>query len=133
MGSADLLIQKFFSRLQDKYNVNTVPTVIKLTNKLLKVDYSASEYPFCPLCLGVRDTITNMLEIGSNIQSLSENTVTRITSPDQWFQPEDQVMQKALCYGCKRMLLSAGGKSKEFREGLPEFIKENSLIIFNSQ
>lgn len=33
-GSADLLIENFFNRLQDKFNVNTVPTVVKLTNKL---------------------------------------------------------------------------------------------------
>ena len=35
-GSADLLIEQFFNKLQDKYNVNTVPTVVKLTNKLSK-------------------------------------------------------------------------------------------------
>ena len=33
-GSTDLLVEGFFSRLQDGYNVNTVPTVIRLTNKL---------------------------------------------------------------------------------------------------
>ena len=35
-NSTDLLIQGFFSRLQDKYNVNTVPTVVRLTSKLLQ-------------------------------------------------------------------------------------------------
>lgn len=30
-GSTDLLMTSFFSRLQDKYNVNTVPTVVRLT------------------------------------------------------------------------------------------------------
>lgn len=33
-ASADLLIESFFDKLQDKFNVNTVPTVVKLTNKL---------------------------------------------------------------------------------------------------
>ena len=38
-ASTDLLIQGFFSRLQDKYNVNTVPTVVRLTNKLEKCSF----------------------------------------------------------------------------------------------
>ena len=35
-ASTDLLIQGFFDKLQGKYNVNTVPTVVRLTNKLQK-------------------------------------------------------------------------------------------------
>ena len=27
-------------------------------------------YPFCPLCLGVRDQINNLLEVGSTIKSI---------------------------------------------------------------
>ncbi len=69
-GSADYLIEKFFDRLQDKYNVNTVPTVVKLTNKLLKNDYKG-DYPFCPLCFGVRDGVNNLLEMGSTIKSIT--------------------------------------------------------------
>ena len=42
-ASADYLIEKFFDRLQDKFNVNTVPTVVKLTNKLLKTDFNPEE------------------------------------------------------------------------------------------
>lgn len=33
-GSTDFIIDKFFSKLQSGYNVNTVPTVIRLTGKL---------------------------------------------------------------------------------------------------
>ena len=69
-GSADLLIENFFDRLQDKFNVNTVPTVIKLTNKLLKSINLKSSYPFCPLCMGVRDEVNNLLEIGSIIKKI---------------------------------------------------------------
>jgi len=74
-NSADQLIEGFFDRLQDKYNVNTVPTVGRLTAKLLKsqVDVSTqqqSKYPFCPLCLGIRDKINNLLEVGSTIKSI---------------------------------------------------------------
>lgn len=52
--------------------MNTVPTVVRLTNKLKKVETGAAEgtYPFCPLCLGVRDQINNLLEVGSTIKSI---------------------------------------------------------------
>ena len=33
-GSTDLLVEGFFNRMQAGYNVNTVPTVIRLTGKL---------------------------------------------------------------------------------------------------
>lgn len=66
--------------MQDRYNVNTVPTVVRLTNKLLKT-YNPEEkktdsvpnerkYPFCPLCLGVREPIHNLLEVGSTIDKI---------------------------------------------------------------
>jgi hypothetical protein len=53
--------------------VNTVPTVVKLTNKLQKSVNLAGEtpYPFCPLCMGVRDKINNLLEMGSTIKHVS--------------------------------------------------------------
>lgn len=75
-GSADLLIESFFDRLQDKYNVNTVPTVVKLTNKLSKAVnmQGMTPYPYCPLCMGVRDHITNLLEMGSTIKSIDAMT-----------------------------------------------------------
>ena len=70
-ASTELLIEGFFSKLQDKYNVNTVPTVVRLTNKLLKPSEEwGRSYPFCPLCFGVRDSINNLLEVGSTIRSI---------------------------------------------------------------
>jgi hypothetical protein len=87
-GSADLLIESFFDRLQDKFNVNTVPTVVKLTNKLSKAVNMSGQtpYPFCPLCMGVRDHITNLLEMGSTIKSVDPVTgaVTSIERPEEW-------------------------------------------------
>lgn len=65
-----MLVEGFFTRLQDGYNVNTVPTVVRLTSKLQKEDLSDVKYPFCPLCMGLRDKINNLLEIGSTIQSI---------------------------------------------------------------
>lgn len=70
-GSADMLIEKFFDKLQDRFNVNTVPTVVRLTNKLLKTEVTnKSRYPFCPLCFGIRDEVNNLLEMGSTIKSI---------------------------------------------------------------
>lgn len=51
--------------------MNTVPTVVRLTNKLEKSKVPEGVlYPFCPLCLGVRDRINNLLEVGSTIKSI---------------------------------------------------------------
>ena len=72
-GSTDMLVEGFFSNLQDHFNVNTVPTVIRLTTKLLKTDLSAVEYPFCPLCLGIRDKINNLLEVSSTIRAIEHH------------------------------------------------------------
>jgi hypothetical protein len=34
---------------------------------------ASREYPFCPLCMGVRDNINNLLEVGSTIKSIEIN------------------------------------------------------------
>jgi len=107
-GSTDHLIEKFFNKLQDKYNVNTVPTVVRLTNKLLKGEIEG-KYPFCPLCFGVRDTINNLLEMGSTIKSViikedGTNEVQTIKSSSEWLCSE---LEQAFCFGCKRMAISA--------------------------
>ena len=65
-GSTDLIVEGFFKKLQAGYNVNTVPTVIRLTSKLQGTPES-DEMGICPLCLGVKDEIKNLLEIGSPI------------------------------------------------------------------
>lgn len=89
-ASADYLIEKFFDRLQDKFNVNTVPTVVRLTNKLLKTEFEPLEpYPLCPLCFGVRDKTNNLLEIGSTIKHIKHNEdqskeVVSIKSSNEW-------------------------------------------------
>lgn len=92
-ASADLLIEKFFDKLQDKFNVNTVPTVVRLTNKLQKNDVLEEPYPFCPLCFGLRDKINNLLEMGSTIKSIKvtedgQNEVQSIKSSDEWLSSE---------------------------------------------
>lgn len=88
--------------------MNTVPTVIRLTSKLLKSDLSGVEYPFCPLCLGLRDKTNNLLEIGSTIKHIEHGETgaktVSIQSADEWF---DTQMEKAFCFGCKRMSIEA--------------------------
>lgn len=110
-----MLIESFFNRLQDKFNVNTVPTVVKLTNKLQKSVNLAdsSPYPFCPLCLGVRDKTNNLLEIGSNIRhiDLSTGAVEAIHHPDEWLEGAVEY-GKVLCFGCKRMIIDSKDRCK---------------------
>jgi hypothetical protein len=109
-GSTDLLVEGFFSQLQDHFNVNTVPTVIRLTSKLLKTEIT-SPYPFCPLCLGLRDNINNLLEVGSTIKSIENaeeskvcGKVESVKSAEEWFSSD---IERAFCFGCKRMAIEA--------------------------
>ena len=53
-----------------------MPTVVRLTNKLVKPEDDEETtrlYPFCPLCLGIRDNINNLLEVGSTIKRVQIN------------------------------------------------------------
>jgi len=130
-GSADLLIERFFDRLQDRFNVSTVPTVVRLTNKLQKPEITASAYPFCPLCFGIRDEINNLLEMGSTIKSIKimesgENEVETIKSSSEWLGTP---LAQAFCFGCKRMTVQAEG---EFMDALPDVVKANAQRTFES-
>ena len=56
--------------------MNTEPTVVRLTNKLKKEEIeieNQNPFLFCPLCLGIRDKINNLLEIGSTIKRVKIN------------------------------------------------------------
>lgn len=134
-GSADMLIESFFDRLQDKFNVNTVPTVVKLTNKLQKsVNLAgATPYPFCPLCLGVRDLTNNLLEIGSTIRHIDPQAgaVQAIHHPDEWLEGAAE-FGKVLCFGCKRMIIDSKDRCKLI-ELMPAVIIENCKRTINSE
>ena len=122
-GSTDLIVEGFFNRLQAGYNVNTVPTVMRLTSKLQGTP-EAQENGLCPLCLGVRDEVTNLLEIGSPITKIEygangEQKVTRLETSDDWFKT---TIEKKLCFGCKRLFIEAKDKNKLIA-CLPEFIQ----------
>jgi hypothetical protein len=85
-----------------------VPTVIRLTTKLLKTDLTPIEYPFCPLCLGVRDTINNLLEVSSTIRAIEHKgdgiKIDAVKSADEWFSSD---VERVFCFGCKRMAIEA--------------------------
>ena len=89
------------------------------------------EYPFCPLCMGVRDEVTNLLEMGSTIKSVQVLegggfSVQRIERPEEWLEGAEEV-GRALCYGCKRLVISCGKADKRAKLlGLmPGIVKEN--------
>ena len=135
-GSADMLIESFFDRLQDKYNVNTVPTVVKLTNKLSKAVNLEGQtpYPFCPLCLGVRDTVTNLLEMGSTIKSNIAGEVKKIERSEEWLVGAEDI-GRVLCFGCKRMIISCGATEKRIKmiELMPKVVSDNSKRALESE
>lgn len=121
------MIENFFDKLQDKFNVNTVPTVVKLTNKLQKAVNLAGEtaYPFCPMCMGVRDKVGNLLEMGSTIKRIGEGGVLdSITCPEDWLEGASPQLAQALCYGCKRIFISVGTLEKRalFASILPQIV-----------
>lgn len=91
--------------------------MVRLTNKLQKQDYSGREYPFCPLCLGPRDKINNLLEIGSTIKAIhrtaadGKSVIETVGNADDMFrvQGDDNdstpPIEKAFCFGCKRLCI----------------------------
>ena len=131
--------------------MNTVPTVVRLTNKLQKQELPAADvadgsaYPFCPLCLGVRDQINNLLEIGSTISSIEISEATfevkpsfitdlhdkpiAIKSTDEWF-PEK--LTQVVCFGCKRMCISAKNRNK-LLDIIPDVVKINAELIWQQE
>ena len=58
------------------------------------------------MCLGVRDPINNLLEVGSTVQHIKKEgdklTFTAVKSADEWFKTP---VEKVLCFGCKRLLI----------------------------
>ena len=131
--------------------MNTVPTVVRLTNKLQRQEQPDSDapngrlYPFCPLCLGVRDQINNLLEVGSTISKIqvsdepSKGSTSFITdssdvphavkSTEEWF-PEK--LTQVMCFGCKRMCISAKERA-QLLDLLPDVVKANGELVWSSE
>lgn len=110
-----------------------MPTVVRLTNKLKKEEIeieNKNPFIFCPLCLGIRDKINNLLEIGSTIKSVKINkeeeqkkefiTQTKdepvcYKNEKEWFVND---IEQVLCFGCKRICISSLDRQK-FIDMLP--------------
>jgi len=120
-GSTDLIVEGFFKKLQAGYNVNTVPTVMRLTAKL----QGTQGTDLCPLCLGVKDDLKSLLEIGSPITSIERGAdgqvikVTSVATSDELFATE---FERAVCFGCKRLLIEAKDRDK-LVASLPKFMQ----------
>jgi hypothetical protein len=91
-----------------------VPTVLRLTSKL----QGSPNLALCPLCLGIKDEIKCLLEIGSPITAITKQGVERIHASDDWFKSD---VEKSFCFGCKRLCIEAADKS-QLLASLPDFI-----------
>jgi hypothetical protein len=87
-------------------------------------------YPFCPLCLGVREPIHNLLEVGSTIKEIvvkenEKDSAISVSDGKEWFESR---VEEVLCFGCKRMVLSAV-KRRELMELMPRVVVENGKRV----
>ena len=126
-GNTDLIIEGFFNKLQAGFNVHTVPTVIRLTSKLQGTP--EAEEGLCALCLGVRDEIKNLLEVGSTISHIGVGVdgkiqVELVKSSDDWFKTS---FEQKLCFGCKRLFIESSDRTKLY-ESLPSSITTPKVI-----
>ena len=116
-GNLDFLCEDFIQGLQAE-NEQTVHTVLWTTTKLEKKE-SDTYQMYCPLCYGVMDEITNILEIGSHILSVKDGVAQIATEQEQiWSNP----ILKIFCFGCKRLIENTSDKDK-FIELLPESMR----------
>jgi hypothetical protein len=54
---------------------------MRLTSKLKGIKPEKT----CPICMGVRDKINNLLEVGSTISAITPEGVTAVESSNEWF------------------------------------------------
>ena len=82
--------------------------------------------------MGVRDEVNNLLEMGSTIKRISLNPdgtfagVQAISKPEEWLEGAES-FGRALCFGCKRMVISSYTieKRTKFLSLLPKVIMQN--------
>ena len=100
--------------------MNTVPTVIRLTSKLQgEIGVAAQK---CPICLGKKDSINNLLEVGSTISKISKEQISIVGNSDEWFPSK---LERSLCFGCKRICIEALNKAL-LLQSLPDCMLENA-------
>jgi len=94
----------------------------------------------CPLCLGIRDPINNLLEVGSTVNHIKhleggKIEVTSVKSEKEWFITQTE---QVLCFGCKRLLIEVKNDKKgggaetaaKLVELLPDCVKVNAERAF---
>lgn len=113
-----------------------------MLNTIEKIRYKRVQDPLCPLCLGKRDKLVNVLEKGSVVQNLkkesgeepneiidvlkeSEKMNSSYLNSDFYSTKSD--IEKVCCFGCGRTFENAKDSAK-FAESLPEIIKTNAQI-----
>jgi translation elongation factor EF-1beta len=97
------------------------------------------KFSCCPLCLGIRDPINNLLEVGSTVQHIKhlgdgKVEVKAVQSEKEWFSSKTE---QVICFGCKRLLMEIRNDKKcgpeavkKLLELLPDVIKINAEIAF---
>jgi cytoplasmic tRNA 2-thiolation protein 2 len=148
-GSMDRVLEKFVEKLQNGFPA-TVHTIL---NTLDKIKPRTVHTQICPLCLGKRDKISNVLEKGSVIDYLKvkeEEIVTASTIESEKkvidLEEEDRKMkmiylqsefyknkssvEKVCCFACGRITENAKNQ-KVMSELLPGVIGGNAEILNN--
>lgn len=121
-GNMNLLCEEFINSLQDS-NAQTVHTVLRTSAKLKIGGIEDQDKNFCVLCYGLVDHATNILEVGSNIKSITLDGVCDLmeSEKDTW----NTDFEQHLCFGCKRIMENADDKTKLI-DSLPQFILDNA-------
>lgn len=123
-GNMNILCEQFME-LQTAQNSQSIHTVLRTSNKLKVSSIQEQNSTFCPLCYGIVDHATNILEVGSNVKSVSfEGDMELITSENDTWNTE---FEKQLCFGCKRLMENSSDKAK-FIELMPPFILESAAV-----
>lgn len=122
-GNLDFLSEKFMTQLQGQ-NDQTIHTVLRTTNKLKKCESDFEDQKFCRLCYGLKDKITNLLEVGSTVKKIDPET-SEIEKAEEESDLWTLGYEQELCFGCKRVFDSAEDIEKLF-ELLPQFMKESA-------
>ena len=101
-----IILSNFFEGLQN-LKINTVPSVINTSEKV--VEYKNENEEICKFCLSNMDKTKNLLEFGL----------------DSALNNQDCVLNKELCYGCRRIF------SEVIKDYFEENKKESCVKIIN--
>jgi len=143
-GSIDRVLEKFIDKLQSGFP-STVHTILNTLDKI-KPKYENNE--LCPLCLGKRDKISNVLEKGSVIDYIkpqsdlfeSKANVINVEEEDERikkiylnseFYKNKTDLERVCCFACGRIIENSKNQ-KALVEALPQVVKESYQQISNT-